>query len=124
MKKFTLSILAAVAMAGGGLATYSVLHVPTANAQSNAKAVVDQAIAQGRIGETIGGYLDAVTTLNDAERRAMNTINIGRKSVYTNLAQQQGVSVDVIARLSGEKQIAKAASGSKIMDASGRWNTK
>lgn len=124
MKKLTISLLTAAVMMSGAAATYSVLHVPAASAQSSSKAVVDQAIAAGRIGETIGGYLDAVSSLNDAERRAMNTINIGRKSVYTKLAQQQGVSVDVIARLSGEKQIAKAPPGSKIMDSSGRWATK
>lgn len=124
MKKITISLLAAAAMMSGATAVYSVLHAPAASAQSSSKAIVDQAIAAGRIGETIDGYLGAVSSLNDAERNAMNTINIGRKSVYTKLAEQQGVSVDVIARLSGEKQIAKAAAGSKIMNANGLWATK
>ena len=124
MKKFTMSLLASMTMLGGAVATYTVLHAPAASAQTSSKAVVDQAIAQGRIGETIDGYLGAVTSVTEAERRAMNTINIGRKSVYTKLAQQQGVSVDVIARLSGEKQLAKAAAGTKVMDASGRWTSK
>lgn len=124
MKKFTLGAMSALAMLTGGVVLNTVVNVPTAQAQSSDKAVVDAAIAAGRIGETIGGYLAAVGTLSDDERRAMNSINIGRKSVYTSLAQKQGQSVDVVARLTGEKQIDKAAPGTKIMTESGQWSTK
>ena len=123
MKKLVIGAMAALTFAAAGAATVSVFHAAPAYAAS-AKAVVDQAVAAGRIGETIGGYLAAVGSVNDAERNAMNEINIGRKSVYTNLAKQKGVSVDVIARLSGEKQLGKAASGAMIMDESGSWKTK
>ena len=123
MKKLLIGAMGALTLLAGGTAAYTVMHATPAYA-ANAKAVVDQGIAAGRIGETIGGYLEAVTAVSDAERRAINEINIGRKSVYTNLAEKKGVSVDVIARLSGEKQLAKAAAGSMIMDESGRWTKK
>lgn len=123
MKKLIVGGMTALTLLAAGTATYSVMHATPAYA-ANAKAVVDQAIAAGRIGETIGGYLDAVGAINDAERRAMNEINIGRKSVYTGLAQEKGVSVDVIARLSGEKQLEKAAPGSMIMTENGQWSKK
>lgn len=123
MKKLVIGAMAALTFAVAGAATVSVFHATPAYA-ANAKIVVDQAVAAGRIGETIGGYLAAVGSVNDAERNAMNEINIRRKSVYTNLAKQKGVSVDVIARLSGEKQLAKAASGEMIMDESGSWKPK
>ena len=123
MKKIVIGAMAALTFVAAGAATVSVFHAEPAYAAS-AKSVVDQAIAAGRIGETIGGYLAAVGSVNDAERNAMNEINIGRKSVYTSLAEQKGVSVDVIARLSGEKQLSKAAAGTMIMDESGSWKAK
>lgn len=124
MTKLTMSVLAGLALAMGGVATYSVLAAPTAEAQSSAKAVVDAAIAKGEIGETAGGYLAAVTSISSEQRRAMNEINIGRKSVYTQLAAKQGVSVEVVAAYTGEKQLAKAAPGAMIMTSSGQWSRK
>jgi len=124
MKKFTFGALAAIAFVMGGFAVSTIINPPTAEAQSNAKAVVDKAISEGKIGETIGGYLAVVSSVSESERRAMNEINISRKSVYTGLAQKRGVSVDVVAKLIGEKQLAKAPAGSKIMNESGRWSTK
>lgn len=123
MKKFTLSVMSALAVMGAGLTVTSFVTAPAAVAQS-AKSVVDSAISAGRIGETIDGYLAAVSSLSDAERNAMNEINIGRKSAFTKLASKQGVSVEVVARLIGEKQLAKAAAGTKIMTESGVWITK
>jgi len=123
MKKLMIGGMAALTLLAAGTASYSVLNAAPAYAAS-AKSVVDQGIAAGRIGERIDGYLAAVGNVSDAERRAMNEINIGRKSVYTNLAEKKGVSVEVIGRLSGEKQIAKAAPGAMIMDDSGQWKKK
>jgi len=123
MKKLMIGGMAALTLLAAGTASYSVLSATPAYAAS-AKSVVDQGIAAGRIGERIDGYLAAVGNVSDAERRAMNEINIGRKSVYTNLAEKKGVSVEVIGRLSGEKQIAKAAPGAMIMDDSGQWKKK
>lgn len=124
MKTLTISVLTAAAMLAGGVATYSMLSVPTAVAQSSAKAVVDAAIAQGKIGERADGYLAEVTDVTPEERRAMNEINIGRKSVYTRLAAKQGVSVEVVAAFTGEKQIAKAAPGTMVMTSTGQWSRK
>ncbi len=123
MKKLLIAALAALTVTAAGTAGYSVFHATPAYAAS-AKAVVDQAVAAGRIGERIDGYLAIVSNASDEERRAMNEINIGRKSVYTDLAEKKGVSVEVISRLSGEKQIAKAAPGSMIMNDSGQWSKK
>lgn len=124
MKKSILSALAALALIGGGAMTISVLGGETATAQPSAKAVVDQAITQGLVGETAGGYLKVVSAASPAVQNAVNEINIGRKSVYTRLASQQGVSVEVVATLTGEKQIAKAAPGTKVMNKAGQWMTK
>ena len=104
---------------------HSAARNATAQAQS-AKSVVQGAINKGTIGETAAGYLAETGSgsVSAAERSAMNEVNIGRKSVYTRLAREQNVQVDVVAAITGGKQIAKAARGQKVMDASGAWRTK
>lgn len=119
--------LSAVLCLGGTAMTLGALSPPAAQAQSQgSKAVVDNALSQGLIGETVSGYLAPVqgAVVSQGVRNAMNEINIGRKSVYTRLARQQNLSVEVVAALTGEKQIAKAASGQKVLDRSGKWRTK
>ncbi len=124
LKTLTFSLLAAAAL-GGAVVTTQLIQPQTAVAQAqSAKAVVDQAIRDGKIGETAAGYL-AIVGGNPGAKivDAMNEINIGRKSAYTRLARQQNVQVEVIAAITGEKQIAKAERGTKIMDKSGAWVT-
>ncbi len=125
--KFTKIIKAvglAMALIGGALSV-TVITAPAAIAQtSNAKKIVDDAKAKGEVGETISGYLDVVNSNVSADvRNAVNEINIRRKSVYTKLARDQNVQIAEVARVSGEKLIAKASPGEKIMDASGAWRT-
>jgi len=123
--KSLLASIAAIAALGGGALTLSSLTAAPALAQSGSKAVVDQAIRDGLVGETAAGYLELVNgNASSAVVNAMREINIGRKSVYTRLARQQNVAVEVVAALTGEKQLAKAPRGSKIMGADGRWTTK
>ena len=114
--------VSALAVLGGAVVLTTGSTTP-AYAQSSAKAVVDQAISAGKVGETISGYLAEVpgASLSAGERNAMNEINIGRKSVYTRLAREQNVSVEVVAALTGEKQIAKQRSG-KVMTETGWKN--
>ncbi len=124
MKSLSAS-MAAFAILGGAILTVSILNASPAFAQSGSKAVVDRAIAQGLVGETASGYLELVSgSASPAVVNAMREINIGRKSVYTRLARQQNVAVEVVAALTGEKQIAKAPIGSKIMRQNGQWVTK
>lgn len=121
-----MSGFAALAMVSGAMFVTTALTAPDAAAQSAARVTVNAAIKAGKIGETAAGYLETVSgaSLSSAERGAMNEINIGRKSHYTKLAETQGVSIEVVAAITGEKLIAKAPSGSKIMTTAGRWMTK
>ena len=125
MKLFkTLTIAAMVGAAGVAFVT---TQAPTAMAQSaDAKRLVDEAKSAGTIGETVGGYLAVVAgeSPSAAVRAAMNEINIGRKAVYTDLARQQNVAVDVVAKLTGEKQVAKAPPGQKVLLETGSWSNK
>ena len=85
----------------GSVATVSFMTPSVAQAQnrtSSAKAIVDQAIADGIVGETAAGYLALVKGSADAKiTKAMNEVNIGRKTLYTNKAREEGVPVEQVA---------------------------
>ncbi len=117
-----ISAVFAISLVFGFNAT-SQKFVPVALAQtSSAKTIVDKAKADRLIGERIDGYLGAVNEGVPVDvQSAMNEINIRRKSVYTRLARSQSVSVEVVAKLSGEKLTAKARSGQMIMLQTGVW---
>jgi len=118
---------AALSLLAGGTLLMSNSGENVAYAQTaNAKATVDAAKARGEIGEQISGYLGVVdgASPSPAVIDAYKEINIARKSVYTRLATQQNVQIDVVAQITGEKQIKKAASGHYVKDMSGEWKRK
>ena len=122
-----LKTIAAAALVGvAGLAVTAFVAEPAVAQSTAAKSTVDQAKSEGVIGETIGGYLAVVAGANPsaAQRAAMDEINIGRKAVYTDLARQQNVAVEVVAKLTGEKQVAKAPPGQKVLLENGTWSSK
>ena len=119
-------IAAAALLATAGLTFTTLVASPAVAQSAGAKATVDKAKAEGVIGETVGGYLAVVGGANAtaAQRAAMDEINIGRKAVYTDLARQQNVAVEVVAKLTGEKQVAKAPPGQKVLLENGTWSSK
>ncbi|WP_017932173.1 YdbL family protein [Robiginitomaculum antarcticum] len=122
MKTLIMSVLGGAALIGGVVAGTTLLPdmlVASAQAQT-----ADDLKDQGKIGETAEGYLAAVTTLTSSEQAAMDEINAKRKTVYTRLAREQGVSVSDVAKLTAEKLVAKAPSGHMIRDGFGAWVPK
>lgn len=112
---------------GAGSIALNTQGLNSAYAQSaSAKATVDSAKSAGKIGETAAGYLDAVNnqSLDAATKAAMKEINIARKALYTRLANEQNVKTEVVAALTGEKQVAKAGSGEYVLKSSGNWVQK
>ena len=91
---------------------------------SNVMALtLDEARTQGRVGETFYGYLVALKT--DAEtEKLVNDINAERKASYQQLAKQNNVSVDDIAKLAGQKLVARAKPGEYIQGINGKWVRK
>jgi len=127
MKKTIFTAISAIALLAGGTLAVATFGGTDATAQAqSAKSIVDSAKSKGVIGETIAGYLAETGqgSLSSAERAAMNEINIGRKSIYTKKARAENLQVEVVAAVFGEKQIAKSASGEKVMDSSGVWRKK
>ncbi len=78
---------------------------------SNVMALtLDEARTQGRVGETFYGYLVALKTDAETEKLVAD-INAERKASYQQLAKQNNVSVDDIAKLAGQKLVARAKPG-------------
>ncbi len=86
--------------------------------------VIDAAIAAGEVGERIDGYLGVVGTADVTIVRKVQDINNRRRSVYEQTAKENGTTIQIVAQLAGEKQIAKLETGQFYMDDSGTWQRK
>ena len=124
MKKLIIAGLATAGLLAGGAVVLQITGNNVAVAQMDAKSIVDAAKARGEVGERIDGYLAVVTDTSTEVKAAVDEINIGRKQVYTRLAREQNVKIEVVARLTGEKQIAKAAPDNMVMGEDGVWTKK
>ena len=124
MKKLIIAGLATAGLLAGGTVVLQITGNNVAVAQMDAKSIVDAAKARGEVGERIDGYLAVVTDTSTEVKAAVDEINIGRKQVYTRLAREQNVKIEVVARLTGEKQIAKAAPDDMVMGEDGVWTKK
>lgn len=60
-------------------------------------AGVTAAIGAGQVGERADGYLGIRGQVSPAVRADVEQINIKRRALYTQLAQQRGVAVEAIA---------------------------
>ncbi len=81
---------------------------------------VEQAKQQGRVGETLSGYLAPVK--KDAETLALvEQINIARSERYQEVAQKNHISTEDVARLAGQKLVNRAASGEYVRGINGQW---
>lgn len=110
------------------IALFAALFLATSLAVAHAQdAAVEQAKAQGIVGEMYTGYLgfpDATKASADLKRR-VDEINAKRLAIYTDSAQKSGETVSVIAALTAEKQIARAVSGEVVKPgASEPWTKK
>ena len=86
---------------------------------------LDAAKAQGWIGERRDGYVGLVDAAAPAEARALvDRINVERRAAYEAVARQNSVPRDQVEALAGQKLIGRAASGTYVMDAAGRWIRK
>ncbi len=115
-KFFRLAIIAAL------LAFGVVGFSPQAHA---ADPVIERAIAEGVVGERADGFLGLVKGSASAEvQRKVNEVNVKRRALYERLSRESGTTVEQVAGVTGEKQIAKTAAGSYYMNNEGRWVRK
>ncbi|WP_145508044.1 YdbL family protein [Yersinia alsatica] len=81
---------------------------------------LEQAKQQGRVGETLSGYLAPVK--KDAETLALvEQINIARAEKYQEVAQKNHISTEDVAKLAGQKLVNRAAAGEYVRGINGQW---
>lgn len=86
---------------------------------------MDQAKAQGLIGENSSGYLASVKpNPSAAVVGVINSINAKRKAAYVKTAASAGVSVDVVEKRVAQRLVNKAAKGAYLKNAAGVWYRK
>lgn len=84
---------------------------------------LEQAKQQGWVGETLSGYLAPVK--QSAEAQALvERINEGRQQQYQQVAKSNQVGTDDVAKLAGQKLVARAAAGEYVRGINGQWLQK
>ena len=86
---------------------------------------LEDAKAQGLVGERIDGYLGVVDSGAPGSIRSLvDQINAEREAAYARIAQKQGAPVEAVAQIAGTKLIQRAPKGEYVMGADGRWQRK
>ncbi|CAA0079714.1 Uncharacterised protein [BD1-7 clade bacterium] len=83
---------------------------------------LDQAKADGLVGETPSGYLKAVKASNEINA-LVTSINNKRMAQYKKVAMQNGLTLSQVEKLAGEKAIKRTRSGNYILR-DGAWEVK
>src|SRR5476649_116111 len=84
---------------------------------------LEEAKQQGKVGETLSGYLAPVQ--QDAETLALvKRINAGREQQYQQVAQNNQVTTNDVAKLAGQKLVARAGKGEFVRGINGQWLQK
>jgi uncharacterized protein len=88
-----------------------------------AALTLNDARMQGRVGETLSGYIAPVR--QDAETLALvNTINAARTESYQKLADSNNLPVNEVAKMAGQKLVARAQPGEYVKGINGKWLKK
>ncbi|EAN3608525.1 DUF1318 domain-containing protein [Salmonella enterica] len=84
---------------------------------------LDEARTQGRVGETLNGYLVALK--NDAEtQKLVLDINHARRASYQQLADSNHLPMDEVAKMAGQKLVERARPGEYVQGINGKWMRK
>ncbi|MTH48402.1 YdbL family protein [Intestinirhabdus alba] len=84
---------------------------------------LSEARSQGRVGETQEGWLAALKT--DAETRTfVSEVNRERAASYRQLAESNRLPMEEVAKLAGQKLVARAKPGEYVQGINGRWLKK
>ena len=92
-------------------------------ATSASSLTLTEARQQGRVGETLSGYIAALKT--DSETQALVVqINQARRENYQQLADSNGLPRDEVAKLAGQKLVSRAGPGEYVQGINGKWLKK
>jgi uncharacterized protein len=108
-----------IALAGVALVTAAGIAI----AQSS--PALSAAMADGSVGEQADGYMGFRKPPSAAIRAEVDAINIKRRAVYTQLADQKGVTVKDVAATTGCTTLsARVSVGRSYLLPDGVWRTK
>jgi uncharacterized protein YdbL (DUF1318 family) len=86
---------------------------------------LNEAKAQGLVGERIDGFVGAVVADPPADvQQLVDQVNRQRREKYDEVAKERGVPLDAVAKITGEKQLERAPAGQFVAGADGRWQRK
>ncbi|MDX6022401.1 YdbL family protein [Scandinavium sp. V105_16] len=91
--------------------------------QSAQALTLDEARGQGRVGETLTGYLAPITQDKDT-LALVKKINNARSESYQQLADSNNLPVDEVAKMAGQKLVARALPGEYVKGLNGKWLKK
>lgn len=103
------------------LALLALLAAGPAAAQTPA---VDAARAAGQVGERYDGYLGVAAPVSGLVRSQVATINIRRRSLYSNLAASKGVSPADVGITAGCQLLARVSVGEAYLWNDGVWRRR
>lgn len=84
---------------------------------------LEEARQQGRVGETLSGYLAPIA--QDSETLTLvKNINAARAESYQQVADSNHLPVDEVAKMAGEKLVARARPGEYVRGINGQWLKK
>ena len=82
-----------------------------------------EARATGRVGETTKGYVAVIKASPEVEE-LVATINAKRKQEYARISQENGQSLDVVAKVAAEQIINNLDEGSLYQAVDGSWRKR
>jgi uncharacterized protein YdbL (DUF1318 family) len=86
--------------------------------------VVDAARQAGTVGERFDGYLGYAAAPSALLRSQVETINIRRRSLYSNLAARKGVSPQEVGITAGCQLLARVGIGQAYLLNDGGWRRR
>jgi len=85
---------------------------------------IDAARAAGTLGERFDGYIGIAAPVSGTVRSQVSTINIRRRSLYSNLAARKGASPQDVGITAGCQLLARVRVGEAYMLADGVWRRR
>ena len=84
---------------------------------------LQQAQAQGYVGERLDGYVGIVQNAPGVTQ-LVNDVNLQRRQLYRDIARKNNIPLNTVEKLAADKAINRAPSGEYVQDASGKWIRK
>lgn len=86
---------------------------------------LDNAKANGQVGETPSGYLAAVSASASQDvKNLVSDINKKRKKKYSEIAESNGTAIEAVEKLAGKKAISITPAGQYVQGTDGKWVRK